>query len=149
MARGCEDIVHGPIEKGKRTISCLPMAVHWSYSSDYFLQQDLLHHLVESARVIFYWCPMFVWCYYSQFVHSKHDKPWSPLILWQSSFYYPWHTTLMISDGLKMIAKLDNMSMVHFLHGLHKDFESVHNQFLINPTIPTSNKLMGNLLRIP
>lgn len=58
--------------------------------------------------------------------------------------------TLMISDNPnKRITKLHNMCMLHVLHGLHKDFESVCNHIRTNSTIPTLDELMGCLLQIP
>lgn len=56
--------------------------------------------------------------------------------------------TLIISDDQK-IRKLDNVCMVYVLHDLHKEFEFVHNQILMNPSVSTSEEFMGRLLRIP
>lgn len=58
--------------------------------------------------------------------------------------------SMLVNDDLKkVLEKLDNMFMVFVLHGLHKDLESVRNQTLTNPNIPTAEELINRLLRVP
>ena len=55
----------------------------------------------------------------------------------------------LLLTGNDMENKVDNMCMVFVLHGLHKDLESVRNQILTNPSVPTVENLMDRLLRVP
>ncbi|XP_057430639.1 uncharacterized protein LOC130723554 isoform X1 [Lotus japonicus] len=52
-------------------------------------------------------------------------------------------------DVKEMKKKIDNLLMVLVLHGLHKDYESIRNQTLTNPGIPTVAELIGRLIRVP
>lgn len=56
---------------------------------------------------------------------------------------------LTYSDPSKVLEKLDQMYMVFVLHGLHKNFDSVKNQVLTNPNIPTVDELIDRLVRVP
>lgn len=57
---------------------------------------------------------------------------------------------ILTSDDLQNTqSKVDNMCMVFVLHGLHKDMESVRNQILTNPSVPTTVDLIDRLLRVP
>ncbi|KAG6501800.1 hypothetical protein ZIOFF_041684 [Zingiber officinale] len=56
---------------------------------------------------------------------------------------------LTYSDPNKVLEKLDQMYMVFVLHGLHKNFDSVKNQVLTNPNIPTVDELIDRLVRVP
>ncbi|CAH9069278.1 unnamed protein product [Cuscuta europaea] len=53
------------------------------------------------------------------------------------------------TDLPKVFDKIDKMCMVFVLHRLHRDFDSVRNQILTNPNIPTAEDLIGRLLRVP
>ena len=52
-------------------------------------------------------------------------------------------------DSKKMIEKLDNVCMIYVLHGLHKNYESVRSQILTAPDIPSTEKLIDRLIRLP